>query len=128
MQYSNSGEIREHKRLVTLVRKYLNIGTPTRNSWIDEIIDPMIANKYDQPKLELLVKVALQCVAKDKNERPNINQVVEMLLRMRINVVKNNLEFFCNLNYENFFKIVLFHSFRWMLKYKSNRLVLILVM
>ena len=100
MQYSNSGEIREHKRLVTLVRKYLNIGTPTRNSWIDEIIDPMIANKYDQAKLELLVKVALQCVAKDKDERPNINQVVEMLLRMRINVVKNNLEIFCNLNYD----------------------------
>ena len=48
----------------------------------------MIAGKYDQDKLELLVKVALQCVAKDKDERPNMNQVVEMLLRMRINVVE----------------------------------------
>ena len=44
--------------------------------------------------------MALQCVAKDKDERPNINQVVEMLLRMRINAVKNNLEIFCNLNYD----------------------------
>ena len=81
-------ETGEHKRLVTLVRECINIGTPTRSSWIDEIIDPMIAGKYDQDKLELLVKVALQCVAKDKDERPNMNQVVEMLLRMRINVVE----------------------------------------
>ena len=87
-QYSNSGETGEHKRLVTLVREYINIGTPTRSSWIDEIIDPMIASKYDQAKLELLVKVALQCAAKDKDERPKSNQVVEMLLRMRINVVE----------------------------------------
>ena len=74
--------------MVTLVREYINIGTPTRSSWIDEIIDPMIASKYDQAKLELLVKVALQCAAKDKDERPKSNQVVEMLLRMRINVVE----------------------------------------
>ena len=88
MQYPNSGETGEHKRLVTLVRDYINIGTPTRNSWIDEIIDPMIASKYDQAKLELLVKVALQCETEDKDERPNMNQVVEILLRMRINIVE----------------------------------------
>ena len=80
MQYSNNGETREHKRLVTLVREYINIGKPTRNSWIDEIVDHMIASKYDQAKLELLVKVALQCVAEDKDERPTMTQVVEMLM------------------------------------------------
>ena len=48
----------------------------------------MIANKYGQAKLELLVKVALQCVAEDKDEGPNMNQAVEMLLRMRINVAE----------------------------------------
>ncbi|KAK7813547.1 putative receptor protein kinase zmpk1, partial [Quercus suber] len=49
-------------------------------SWIEEIIDPMMAGKYDKAKMELLIKVALQCVAEDKDDRPTMNQVVEMLL------------------------------------------------
>ena len=49
-------------------------------SWIVEIIDPMMAGKYDKAKMELLIKVALQCVAEDKADRPTMNQVVEMLL------------------------------------------------
>uniref|UniRef100_A0A2N9HX85 Receptor-like serine/threonine-protein kinase n=1 Tax=Fagus sylvatica TaxID=28930 RepID=A0A2N9HX85_FAGSY len=80
MHTFNSGETREHKRLITLVREYINIGTATSKSWIEDIIDPMMAGKYDKTKMELLVKVALQCVAEDKDERPAMNQVVEMLL------------------------------------------------
>uniref|UniRef100_A0A2N9HT53 non-specific serine/threonine protein kinase n=1 Tax=Fagus sylvatica TaxID=28930 RepID=A0A2N9HT53_FAGSY len=80
MNTSDSGETREHKRLVTLVREYINIGTTTSKPWIEEFIDPMMAGKYDKAKMELLVKVALQCVAEDKNERPTMNQVVEMLI------------------------------------------------
>uniref|UniRef100_A0A2N9H4B2 non-specific serine/threonine protein kinase n=1 Tax=Fagus sylvatica TaxID=28930 RepID=A0A2N9H4B2_FAGSY len=49
-------------------------------SWIEDIVDPMMAGKYDKAKMELLVKVALQCVAEDRDERPTMNQVVEMLL------------------------------------------------
>ena len=30
--------------------------------------------------MELLVKVALQCVVEDKDERPTMTQVVEMLM------------------------------------------------
>ena len=39
-----------------------------------------MSGKYDKVKMELLVKVALQCVAKDRDERPSMNQVVEMLI------------------------------------------------
>ncbi|XP_075656988.1 putative receptor protein kinase ZmPK1 [Castanea sativa] len=80
MHASDSGETREHKRLVTLVKEYINIGTATRKSWIEEIIDPMMSGKYDKVKMELLVKVALQCVAEDRDERPSMKQVVEMLI------------------------------------------------
>uniref|UniRef100_A0A2N9FYJ7 non-specific serine/threonine protein kinase n=1 Tax=Fagus sylvatica TaxID=28930 RepID=A0A2N9FYJ7_FAGSY len=80
MHTFDSGETREHKRLITLVREYINTGIATSKSWIEDIIDPMMASKYDKAKMELLVKVALQCVAEDKNERPTMNQVVEMLL------------------------------------------------
>ena len=80
MHTTDNGETREHKRLVTLVKEYINIGIATRKSWIEEIIDPMMFGKYDKVRMELLVKVALQCVAEDKDERPSMNQVVEMLI------------------------------------------------
>uniref|UniRef100_A0A2N9FXU7 Receptor-like serine/threonine-protein kinase n=1 Tax=Fagus sylvatica TaxID=28930 RepID=A0A2N9FXU7_FAGSY len=64
MNTSDSGETREHKRLVTLVREHINIGTTTSKPWIEEFIDPMMAGKYDKAKMELLVKVALQCVGR----------------------------------------------------------------
>ena len=80
MHTTDNGEIQEHKRLVMLVRETINIGTTTRKSWIQEIIDPLMAESYDKDKMELLVKVALQCVAENKDERPTMNQVVEMLM------------------------------------------------
>uniref|UniRef100_A0A7N2L557 Receptor-like serine/threonine-protein kinase n=1 Tax=Quercus lobata TaxID=97700 RepID=A0A7N2L557_QUELO len=80
MHTSDSGQTIEHKRLVTLVKEYINIGNATRKSWIEEIIDPMMFGKYDKVKMELLVKVALQCVAEDRDERLSMNQVVEMLI------------------------------------------------
>ena len=66
--------------MIPLVREYINNGTATSKSWIEDIVDPMMAGKYDKAKMELLVKVALQCVAEDRDERPTMNQVVEMLL------------------------------------------------
>ena len=80
MHTADNGEIREHKRLVMLVRENVNIGTTTKKSWIEEIIDPMLTNNYDKAKMELLVKVALQCIAEDKDERPTMTQVIEMLM------------------------------------------------
>ncbi|XP_075657855.1 putative receptor protein kinase ZmPK1 [Castanea sativa] len=79
MHTSYNGEIREHKRLLMLVRENVNIGT-SEKSWIEEIIDPMLTDNCDKAKMELLVKVALQCVAEDKDERPTMTQVVEMLM------------------------------------------------
>ena len=47
---------------------------------LEEIIDPMLEGKYDMDKMETLVWVSLQCVKEDKDERPTMSQVVEMLL------------------------------------------------
>ena len=76
---SDSGETRDHKRWVTLVRETIDIENATV-SWIEEIIDPMMAGKYDKAKMELLFKVASQCVAEAKDDRPTMNRVVELLL------------------------------------------------
>ena len=76
---SDSGETRDHKRWVTLVRETIDIEN-AKMLWIEEIIDPMMAGKYDKAKMELLIKVALQCVAEEKDDRPTMNRVVKMLL------------------------------------------------
>jgi serine/threonine protein kinase len=86
MHSSDSGGAGEHMRVVKLVKEKLmsNIGSRSaKESWIEELIDPSqrVAGKYDYAKMELLVKVALHCVADDKDDRPTKNQVVEMLMR-----------------------------------------------
>ena len=70
----------EHKRLVTWVREKMK-KVAANTSLLEEIIDPMLVGKYDIFEMEALVQVALQCVEEDKDERPTMSQVVEMLLR-----------------------------------------------
>nr|XP_023910563.1 putative receptor protein kinase ZmPK1 [Quercus suber] len=69
-----------HKRLVTWVREKMK-KVAAKTSLLEEIIDPMLVGKYDIFEMEALVQVALQCVEEDKDERPTMSQVVEMLLR-----------------------------------------------
>ncbi|XP_050266369.1 putative receptor protein kinase ZmPK1 [Quercus robur] len=76
----NDGGVAEHKRLFTLVREKMN-KVAANTSLLEEIIDPMLEGKYDIFEMEALVQVALQCVEEDKDERPTMSQVVEMLLR-----------------------------------------------
>ncbi|KAB1200030.1 hypothetical protein CJ030_MR0G008605 [Morella rubra] len=63
----------------------VNTGGASRETWIKEIIDPKMVGKYEMAKMELLLKVALQCVADDRDDRPSMTQVVEMLQRHEIN-------------------------------------------
>ncbi|CAI9287486.1 unnamed protein product [Lactuca saligna] len=46
----------------------------------DEIVDPWIRDQYDETVMENLVKIALQCVEEDREARPSMRQVVDMLL------------------------------------------------
>ena len=46
---------------------------------VEQIIDPAIGLNYDVSKMEILVKVALDCVQEDKDARPTMSKVVEML-------------------------------------------------
>ncbi|EXB89237.1 Putative receptor protein kinase ZmPK1 [Morus notabilis] len=72
------GGTAEHGRLVTWVREKVN-GASTTEAWIEEIADPILEGNFDRNEMEVLVKVALQCVEEDKEARPTIRQVVEML-------------------------------------------------
>ncbi|KAI3758857.1 hypothetical protein L6452_06429 [Arctium lappa] len=53
-----------------------------KNDWIEEIIDSTIDGKYDKNRMEILVTVALLCCNEDKDARPTMSQVVDMLLHV----------------------------------------------
>ncbi|KAF5444853.1 hypothetical protein F2P56_033950 [Juglans regia] len=76
---TDSGEQPQHKRLVSWVREKKNRAALTE-SWLEEIIDPRLKGKYDVQKMETLIGVALQCAEEEKDARPSMRQVVEMLL------------------------------------------------
>ncbi|TKY66098.1 putative receptor protein kinase ZmPK1 [Spatholobus suberectus] len=61
-------------RLVTWVRE-----EKRRTSWVKQILDPSIGPNFDVNKMEILATVALDCVEEDKDVRPTMKQVVEML-------------------------------------------------
>ncbi|RDY02031.1 putative receptor protein kinase ZmPK1, partial [Mucuna pruriens] len=68
----------EQRRLVTWITDKIKCA-PSTAFWIEEIIDPNLEGRYEVSQVEILVKVALQCVKDDMNERPSMSQVAEML-------------------------------------------------
>ncbi|KAG2663583.1 hypothetical protein I3760_16G038600 [Carya illinoinensis] len=76
---TDNGEQLLHKRLVSWVREKKNRATLTK-SWLEDIIDPSLKGKYDVRKMETLIGIALQCAEEEKDARPSMREVVEMLL------------------------------------------------
>ncbi|KAM7278263.1 hypothetical protein ACFE04_005397 [Oxalis oulophora] len=80
VELANSVGETEQRRLVTWVKEKMSEGM-IMESMIEEIIDPRLEGLYDASQMAIMVSVALQCVEEDRNERPTMSQVVEMLLR-----------------------------------------------
>ncbi|XP_059637453.1 putative receptor protein kinase ZmPK1 [Cornus florida] len=75
---NNEGQM-EQRRLAKWVREKMTQGT-AMTSFIEEIVEPTLNGNYDTCKMEILIGVALQCVEEDRDARPTMSQVVEMLL------------------------------------------------
>ncbi|XP_061343795.1 putative receptor protein kinase ZmPK1 [Gastrolobium bilobum] len=73
-------EAKQHWRLVIWVREK-RANASSKASWLKQIVHPFIGWKFNSDRLEILVEVALQCVEEDKDARPTMRQVVEMLQR-----------------------------------------------
>ncbi|AES69571.1 putative protein kinase RLK-Pelle-SD-2b family [Medicago truncatula] len=72
------GEKTHNESLVTWVReKRRNLSE--MKSLVEQIVDPTLGSNYDMVKLETLTMVALKCVEEEKDMRPNMSEVVEML-------------------------------------------------
>ncbi|XP_022635862.1 putative receptor protein kinase ZmPK1 [Vigna radiata var. radiata] len=63
-------------RLVAWVREKRS---NTNSDWVEQIVEPAIGPDYDRSKMEMLTTVALNCVMEDRDSRPTMSQVVEML-------------------------------------------------
>ncbi|KAL1368212.1 putative receptor protein kinase ZmPK1 [Arachis hypogaea] len=70
-----NGEEPYNGRLVTWVREKRRECA----SCVEQIMDSTIVSNYDENKMEVLARVALECIEDDKEERPTMSQVVEML-------------------------------------------------
>ncbi|CAI9291813.1 unnamed protein product [Lactuca saligna] len=67
--------------LVEWVREKIREHIGSQNgTWIGEIVDSRTSGEYDTGMLINLVKVALQCAEEDKDARPSMSQVVNILL------------------------------------------------
>ncbi|KAL9289868.1 hypothetical protein ACSQ67_024374 [Phaseolus vulgaris] len=67
-----------HERLATWVREKRR-KAPEGASWVEQIVDPTLGSDYNVKQLEILAKVALDCVEEEKDVRPSMSQVVERL-------------------------------------------------
>ncbi|KAL3734884.1 hypothetical protein ACJRO7_024115 [Eucalyptus globulus] len=76
---TEGGDENESKRLTSWVRERKRIRVPME-TWIKEIVDSRLTGEYDTRMVGVLVVVALQCVEEDRDARPTMRQVVEMLL------------------------------------------------
>lgn len=71
-------EMMEYRTVAWVMEK--KRGSNSIESWLAEIVDPVLEGNYDEKKIEILVAVALECVQEDKDARPAMSQVVERLL------------------------------------------------
>ncbi|XP_059631089.1 putative receptor protein kinase ZmPK1 [Cornus florida] len=80
VQTMDDNGMMEQRRFVAWVREKMD-GATENAPWIEEIVDRNMDGEYDKGKMELLVRVALQCAdQQDKDARPTMSKVVEVLL------------------------------------------------
>ncbi|KAK9167796.1 hypothetical protein Scep_002987 [Stephania cephalantha] len=86
-----SDQPRQYHTLVTLVREKMSTSSTDDDdhdmaSIVEQVMDPRVDSPYSVAKMEVLVKVALQCVEEEKDARPTMRKVVEMLIDHHENV------------------------------------------
>ncbi|XVF64127.1 hypothetical protein PTKIN_Ptkin09bG0142500 [Pterospermum kingtungense] len=80
IQATDDESTKEERTLIAWVREHMASVQQT-DTWKHEITDPKLEGVYDEAEIQIAVTVALQCVQEDKDARPTMGEVVEMLLR-----------------------------------------------
>ncbi|PON48867.1 hypothetical protein PanWU01x14_234000 [Parasponia andersonii] len=50
-----------------------------RETWLGQVMDPLMQSEYDSEKMGILLEVSLKCVYEEKDARTTMSQVVEIL-------------------------------------------------
>ncbi|XP_062004105.1 putative receptor protein kinase ZmPK1 [Rosa rugosa] len=66
---------KEHNQVVQCVTEKIG------REGLEDVIDPRLHHEFNNKKLERLMKVALLCVHEDRNARPAMSKVVELLIQ-----------------------------------------------
>ncbi|KAG5065304.1 hypothetical protein AAZX31_04G041600 [Glycine max] len=75
IEATDNGVVNQHLSMVTWLKERQKNGF----TCVSEILDPTVEGVYDEGKMETLARVALQCIEEEKDKRPTMSQVVEML-------------------------------------------------
>lgn len=70
-------EIRAMKRMCLMLRDSLELGG---ESWIGSFIDARLKGEFNSKQAVRMAKVAISCLEEERNRRPNMEAVVQMLL------------------------------------------------
>ncbi|KAJ4823832.1 hypothetical protein Tsubulata_040669 [Turnera subulata] len=68
----------ERRKLLEEIRDKKHAGVT--DALVEELVDPDMGSDFDIKKVKTLLRVALDCVKQEKDSRPTMSQVVEMLL------------------------------------------------
>ncbi|PWA98537.1 receptor protein kinase ZmPK1 [Artemisia annua] len=67
----------ELMRFVRVTKKAIEEG---KELWIEEVIDPRLGGLFSRRQASILVEVGLSCVEEDRNRRPTMDSVVQLLI------------------------------------------------
>ncbi|KAF3775447.1 G-type lectin S-receptor-like serine/threonine-protein kinase [Nymphaea thermarum] len=73
-QIGENGEV-GNKQLISWITEMVR----TDQNWVEEIVDPQLSGMYNRSSVEILIKVALQCIEKKREGRPTMSQVVDSI-------------------------------------------------
>ncbi|KAJ0571420.1 putative protein kinase RLK-Pelle-SD-2b family [Helianthus annuus] len=67
----------ELMRFVKVTKKFI---TKEDESWIEEVIDPRLGELFSRKQAAKLIEIGLSCVEEDRNKRPTMDSVVQVLI------------------------------------------------
>ncbi|XP_010672398.2 putative receptor protein kinase ZmPK1 [Beta vulgaris subsp. vulgaris] len=69
-------EVSELVRFVTLAKKEMQNG---EDLWVEDLVDQRLEGKFSRNQAAMMIEVGLSCVEDDRNKRPTMESVVQVL-------------------------------------------------
>ncbi|VVA35703.1 PREDICTED: putative receptor kinase ZmPK1 [Prunus dulcis] len=74
---NSDGEEVELKRFVKVAKRKIQCG---EDQWMEDMLDPRLEGQFSRNQAAKMVEIGISCVEEDRNKRPTMDSVVQMLL------------------------------------------------